>query len=480
MADGWSERSSFARGRAAERVLESARQAIAGERHDVAIASLSAYLKRAPGEPAHVAALARAYLGKDAPKRAIATLRKGIAQFGAQPMLLNFLVSTAYAIGDFDLVRKTFERLERRYVTASTLAMYFNAIEFEVPEELFQLAAKALQDPRLQGDDFRQLAAAMAKAHLKRGDREAAFGCVRRLNASYPAPDPERLRRNVTCFAPGLRAEPLALQIPKRAWPPAVFIVGLPRSGSTLLSQALSAHPDAVAIGESEAAPRAVSAMIAGLGLGPQPTLAEVNEALGPEALRRLRRGYFDAVGKPEGARARARAMVIDKQLGNFRFVAFLARAFPDAAIIHAYRHPLDCLLSIMERSFGAAHAYKRDEDSLAAYFKAHQGLMDLWEQAFPGRLIQLCHEAYVEDFEATTRRLLDRLGLPFHPACLAPERNDHAVRTSSATQIRKPVNRSGFGKWRSFEEELQPLIRALGGLEAIEADYAARRARAF
>lgn len=480
MADGGAGRAAAAAAAQARRALESGRAAIQAEAYDNAIATLSAYLKRARGAAEHSAALARAHLGKDEPRKAIAALRSGIARFGAHPLLLNFLVSVAFAVGDFNLVKDTFRRIERRHLTAATLAMYFAAEKFEVSDELFALVAGAVENPGLGPDDFRQLAGALAKAHLRRGDPAAAFRCVRRLNESYPVPDPERLRRNVTGWGEAPRAAKLVVEPARGGLPPVVFIVGLPRSGSTLLSQALSANREAAGIGEAEAAPRALSAAIGTLeGVDPaRASLAEINEAMDEAALRRFRAAYLHAARQLRGARAEP--VLIDKQLGNFRLVAFLARAFPDAWIIHAYRHPLDCLLSIMERALGPAHAYKRDPETLIAYFRAYQRLMDIWEKRFPERLIPLCHEAYVEAFEEKTRVLLERFGLPFDPACFAPERNIQTVRTSSAAQVREPVNRSSFGKWRLFEQELQPLIAALGGLEAIEADYARRRAASF
>ncbi len=226
-----------------------------------------------------------------------------------------------------------------------------------------------------------------------------------------------------------------------------VFIVGMPRSGTTLLEQILSSHPAVAAAGElpfwrarvldwsaSKSSPDA-----AALAKAADDYLALLR-GVGPEELR-----------------------VTDKAPRNFEFMGLIRVAFPDARIIHCRRHPVDTCLSIFFTNFWEGQDYSWDRGDLVFQYRQYERLMDHWRKVLPDdRFTEVQYEALVTDREAETRRLISFIGLDWDDACLAPERNERAVRTASVWQARQPVYKWSVERWRRYEAwlgELQELL---------------------
>lgn len=463
----------------AEAFLKGCVALIQGGQHERATARLQKRLKIEPASPMLHRTLAAAHLMKGDGKRSVAAVRAGLKACGAHPLLQNYLVTAQFYAGDREACRKAFESLPFDRVETSALQVYFEAVGFDVSEALLERTVAVLDRGALPPAEAQQLMAAVAQAFETRGDPDQAFAFIRRLNQLYPPAPPGRFAESAAQFEGAFNAAPLdiAEERPRRA--PVVFIVGLPRSGSTLLAQCLSGHGDCVAIGEHNGLNTALLATIEALrGEGAAVrSYGEANQRMAPAHLAAMRRLYFKSV-EATGVKL-GKKWSVDKDLSNYRRLSFLLRAFPDSKVVHAFRHPLDCLLSIMRLSLDAGHAYKRDDASLAAHFQDYVALMDFWGARFPGRIIPVCHERFVEDFEAQIRLLVERLGLPWDARCLAPERSRQAAVTSSAVQVREAVNAEGVGRWRRYERHLQPLIEALGGLETIEDAYGSLRERA-
>ncbi|MEO1238518.1 MAG: sulfotransferase [Pseudomonadota bacterium] len=223
-----------------------------------------------------------------------------------------------------------------------------------------------------------------------------------------------------------------------------VFIVGMPRSGSTLIEQVLSSHAQVDGGGEHAALEHALSDL-ASKGAIDASALAAAYHALRPVA----------AAGTTHQT---------DKNLFNFRYIGPIADAFPDAPIIHTRRHPMAVCWSIYQNKFSdGTMPFGYDLADIGAYYRRYLDVMAHWDRALPGRCYTLDYRALTENQEAETRRLLDHLGLPFDPACLAFQDNDRVVATASSVQVRQKMFKGSSEAWRRYETHLEPLKRALG-----------------
>jgi tetratricopeptide (TPR) repeat protein len=216
-----------------------------------------------------------------------------------------------------------------------------------------------------------------------------------------------------------------------------VFIVGMPRSGTSLTEQILASHPSVFGAGELTFWHTAFAAyeekMIPGIA-----------------------RDYLDRLQALSGDALR----VVDKMPTNFMHIGLIHAAFPKARIIHLRRHPLDNCLSIYFQYFSHLHAYANDFDSLAHYYTEYARLMDHWRAVLPATaLLEIPYEALVEDQEGWTRRMLDFVGLPWDPKCLDFDQTDRVVITLSKWQVRQKIHAASAGRWRHYEKFVGPLL---------------------
>jgi tetratricopeptide (TPR) repeat protein len=232
-----------------------------------------------------------------------------------------------------------------------------------------------------------------------------------------------------------------------------VFIVGMPRCGSTLLEQILSCHPGVAGGGELtfwlERFGGWNGSRVDSLEAGGLTKLAEDYQAelrrIGPGALR-----------------------VIDKELANYQILGLLRLALPEARIIHCRRSPADTCLSIFFADFQTRHDYAWDRGDLAFYFRQYERLMEHWRRVLPAdRFIEVEYERLIADREAESRRLVAFCGLDWGDSCLAPERNGRLVKTTSLWQARQPVYATSVERWRRYEPWLGELRELLPAAEA-------------
>jgi len=236
--------------------------------------------------------------------------------------------------------------------------------------------------------------------------------------------------------------------------PDPIFILGMPRSGSTLIEQILASHsqvegtmelPDIPALARRLGKGEAYLDALAGLG-------AEELAALGAEYLERTRI-----------QRKTARPLFIDKMPNNWAHAGLIRLILPNAKIVDARRHPLDCCLSNFKQHYARGQGFSYALDDMGRYYAAYVALMAHLGAAMPDPPHRLIHERLIDDPEAEIRALLDHLGLDFEPACLAFHETARPVRTASSEQVRRPLNREGVGQWRAYELWLDPLKQALG-----------------
>jgi tetratricopeptide (TPR) repeat protein len=236
-----------------------------------------------------------------------------------------------------------------------------------------------------------------------------------------------------------------------------IFIVGLPRSGSTLVEQILASHSRVEGTMELPNILNIVGQFddLAASRNGYPETLAAVPR----EQLRLLGERYIEetALLHPSGER------FTDKLPNNFSHVGLIQALLPNATIIDARRHPMDACFSTFKQHFAEGQTFSYSLQDLGRYYRSYLSLMEHWDTVLPGKVLQVRYETLVQDPEAQIRRLLQHCGLEFEPACLNFHETRRAVRTASSEQVRQPIYTSGVGYWRNFERELEPLAAALG-----------------
>lgn len=239
--------------------------------------------------------------------------------------------------------------------------------------------------------------------------------------------------------------------------PVPIFIVGMPRSGSTLLDHMLSAHSAVISAGEINDFQRQLhwAADVAPHG---QRSLLEILGRIDEVDFRTLGARYL----RQTQWRAQGRRYFVDKLPINIRMVPFIRRALPHAPILHLVREPMDVCYSNLKAMFGRASAYCYDQRALAHYHGQYARLATHWQASLSGAMLDVSYAALVGDPETTLRQVLQHCGLAMEEACLHPERNAAPVATPSSAQVREPVHSRSVGEWRHYAEQLKPLRQAL------------------
>ena len=320
-----------------------------------------------------------------------------------------------------------------------------------------------LQRGDLADDDRLHLHFALGKALEDRGADEAAFahyvaggGLRRRLVPYDPEVEAGLVTRSIATFTPAFFAERAGLGAEERD---PIFIVGLPRSGSTLIEQILASHSAVEGVMELPDIGALATALIQQAG-GAVEAYPGLLARLDPSAFRRLGEAY---IVRTRIHRKLGRPFFIDKMPNNFRHIGLILTALPHAKVIDARRHPLGVGFSAFKQHFNQGQGFSYDLADIGAYYRGYVELMAHIDAVQPGRVIRVIYEDLVEDTEGQVRALFERLGLPFEDAALRFYENARAVRTVSSEQVRRPVFREGLDQWRRFEPWLGPLKQALG-----------------
>ena len=307
---------------------------------------------------------------------------------------------------------------------------------------------------------------ALGKALEDAAEYEASFGHyargneIRRRSHPYRADDNlayvQRTRKILTrdFFAARGGAGALAAD--------PIFIVGLPRAGSTLLEQVLASHSLVEGTMELPQIPQ-LARELAGRNARQQ-DFAGVIEKLTPEELRALGERYLEDT---RALRKTSAPFFIDKMPNNCWYVGLIHLILPNARIIDARRHPLGCCFSCFKQQFARGQNFTYSLTDLGRYYRDYLELMAHFDDVLPGRIHRVHYEATIEDTESEVRRLLAYCGLPFEASCLKFHENERAVRTASSEQVRQPIFREGLDHWRHFEPWLDPLKAALGDVLA-------------
>jgi tetratricopeptide (TPR) repeat protein len=321
-----------------------------------------------------------------------------------------------------------------------------------------------LADPTAPAEDRLHFHYALGKALEDRGDYEGSFGHyaegarLRREERPYDhAESHDQMLRSKALFTEAFFAE---RSRGGSSAPDPIFIVGLPRAGSTLIEQILASHsavegtmelPDIAAIARGLGRP---GSRVEG------PRYPEALAGLDPAARTNLGEDYL---ARTRIHRKKGRPLFIDKMPNNLHHIGFIQMILPNARIIDARRAPMASCFSAFKQLFARGHAFSYDLTDLGLYYRDYVELMAHFDAVLPGRVCRVIYEQMVEDTESQVRRLLDYCGLPFEAACLRFHENDRPVRTASSEQVRRPIFREGLEQWRNYEPWLGPLAAALG-----------------
>lgn len=333
----------------------------------------------------------------------------------------------------------------------------FSDLEVATMEQL-------LAGPDLSDEDEVHLHFALGKAMEDRGRWAQSFAHygsgngARRKALDYDSSEIERqVDRSIALLTPQFFAEREQFGCPAED---PIFIVGLPRSGSTLVEQILSSHPQVEGTTEHPDLPmivRRIAASHREKGLAPYPAFLA---GLSAEECRALGEEYLDRIA-PQ--RMTARPYFIDKLPNNWALLGFIKLILPNARIVDARRHPLACGFSNFKQHFARGQPFTYDLADIGGYYRHYVRMMRHIDQVLPGWVVRILNEDVVADPEGEIRRLLAALGLEWDDACLSHHETQRPIRTPSAEQVRQPVNASGTDQWRHYEPWLDPLVGALG-----------------
>ncbi len=241
--------------------------------------------------------------------------------------------------------------------------------------------------------------------------------------------------------------------------PDPIFIVGLPRSGSTLLEQILASHSCVDGTKELVDIPAIIRRLSGRPRTGETPRYPDLLTEIEPEAFRVLGEEYLERTRIQRGSAP----FFIDKMPNNFRYIGLIHLILPNAKIIDARRHPMAACFSGFTQLFAQGQSFTYGLSNIGRYYRDYLRLMDHWDEALPGKVLRVQYEDMTQDTEQQVRRLLDYCGLPFEQACLQFHQTERAVRTASSEQVRRPIYATAVDHWRHYEPMLDELKEALG-----------------
>lgn len=448
------------------------------ERLDEALETARRAVTMAPGNGEALLAMAEVLQALGRTAEALAGYDRAIAAPGlaVEKALVNKAVCLMEA-GDKQAARAGFEQALERF--PNSVSAWFNLadiVTFKPGDPAIARLEALLQSSNVQAQNDRTaLHFALAKAWLDAGDPDRGFrflhegNRLKRATFAYDAAETERWVQSIAdafpeaAFAVNRLAE--AARAAGEAGPVPVFVVGMPRSGSTLVEQVLASHARIGAAGESTALSRTVERA------GPFPAIVG---SMTPGDIAAIGRRYLDIV-RPL---ADGRQMLVDKMPSNFLYAGLIVQALPQARIIHVRRDALDTCLSCYTKLFTREQQFSYDLTELGRFYRAYEGIMAHWRAVLPAdRFIEVAYEDLVADFEPQARRLIAFLGLDWDPACATFYETRRIIRTASLNQVREPVYSRSIGRAQRYAAYLGPLTAALAAHDGSGADAGASAA---
>lgn len=366
----------------------------------------------------------------------------------------------AEAMGNKALALETLGRAVRGPSCTNAMLAQYAALCVSSPDRgaVIDLCRARLRDFGGNPASTLQLWMSLGSLLEAEGDYAGAFDAYRRGKSCYPQTfrgeeHTARVREIIGVFG---RSDMGGLACSACDDARAVIIVGMPRSGTTLLEQIIAGHPRAAGVGERDE----MLVMLDGLSrrLGVQTSFPRSFLSATPEVLDAMAREYLSMLDRLAPGRER----VVDKMPHNFLGLGAIARVLPRATLVHSRRHPLDTCFSCFATALTTAHDYSTSLSNLVVAYRAYRELMAHWGSVLGDRLVEMEYEKLVAEPEAESRRLIGAVGLAWDPSCLKFHEGKRAVVTASASQVRRPMYDSSIGRWRRFEPYLSELIEGL------------------
>lgn len=437
--------------------------------YEQALASLDAALAVNPNSGAALCNRALTLEALDRPREALADCERAIALKPDSSTAHSAMGSILTSLGRIDEGVASIETAIRHAPSPRLFSQLAFAKRMRRDDSLVAMQAFAERADTLPLDERAELHFALGKAHDDLGEWETAFQHLLAGNATHRALYPYdelTMMADFEAIAGSYTPEVLCAHAHKgETSTRPVFIVGMPRSGTSLAEQILASHSNVYGAGELNDFEH------------------EADRLAGPTASDRGGSAYYEIIknallrdlGSGYLARIEAKTppawRTIDKMPLNFRLVGLIHLALPNAHIIHMRRDPADTCFSCFANRFAGNLNWAYDLAEIGRYFGAYERLMAHWRAALPeGVMLEMRYEDLVADLEGQTRRMLDHCGLEWDPRCLDFDRTERSVRTASAVQVRKPIYQSSVKRWRAYERWLGPLLAELNpSMEAYE-----------
>jgi tetratricopeptide (TPR) repeat protein len=440
-----------------------ARVLLERHKHAPARAELDKLLQMEPDNRAYLLSHAAAWAGLGEHERAMGLYRRLLAE---TPEAEELHLSIGHAQKTLGRTREAIESYRAASCRADFGDAYWslaNLKTYRFSDEEIERMRREESGETTALEDRYHFCFALGKALEDRGDYAGSFDYYQRGNAlkkSVSRYRPETIERNarlqMQVCTRDFFAERAGVGAPSDA---PIFIVGLPRAGSTLLEQILASHSRVEGTLELPDIPRLAAELMGRDGDHDNPRYPAILAGMPPQEFRRLGEAYLAdtrpyRTGKPH---------FIDKMPNNFRHIGLIHLILPNARIIDARREPLACCFSNFKQLFASGQEFTYDLQDIARYYSSYVGLMNHWDAVLPGKVLKIQHEELVVDLAGHVHRLLAFCGLEFEPACLEFHKTDRSIRTASSEQVRQPINRFGLDQWRHFEPWLDPLKKELG-----------------
>lgn len=422
-------------------------------------------LARAPNDPPALYLAARlALAGANDPEAAERLLTRALQVRPGYAPALSLMYSVRFTLGCKTGAAEIAERLIADMPDQPLPYLNLITAAPERGEAMRERMERLAASPRIDERGRAALFVGLGLIHERRGRLDAAMTAFR-AGKSFGAPPYES--RQVA----GLLTASQARFARRRAQPTAplgdeddrmVFVLGLPRSGSSLIERILSAHSNAASAGETFELTRCLREAFQPAPVGARPSFAELDGVCGadPDRLRAVARLYLSRL-EPFLRRPQARRW-IDKMPGNFLYCGAIATLFPNARIIMTHRDPRDVMLSCLRVHFAAGQGFAQNDQTFTHYYAAQQEFSDLWRETLGDRFLEVAYEDLVQSPEQTARRMVEHVGLPWEDACARPEQNAGSVNTASGLQVREAVHTRSIGGWRRYETQFAPLTAML------------------
>jgi tetratricopeptide (TPR) repeat protein len=404
--------------------------------------------------------LAKALLALDRHEEAIGHYQQSLATAPAQAEVYNDIGAAHHILGRFEDAYRAYEQAVALAPTKATILLNMASLKpFTAASDPRLQALQALADPgiSLDPDDEIAMHFALGKALTDLDQHERAFqhfitgNALKRRRIIYDETDTLRTFARIRAvFDRELVSEPGGdpSEVP-------IIVVGMPRSGTTLIEQILASHSKVFGAGEREDVCALASALTGLDGA----TFPDAAVTLSPDDRRRLGARYLEAIQ----AAAPAAQRIVDKMPMNFLYLGFIHLVLPRARIIHVRRDPVDTCCSCFSVLFTGNLAYTYELGELGRYYRAYEALLAHWRAILPREvMLELAYEDVVDDLEGQTRAILAHCGLEWEPACLAFHQTRRSVLTASAAQVRQPIYRRSVGRSLRYRPLIGPLLEAL------------------